>query len=646
MSSVKNCYMGKLLRVDLTSGEITTQDFGSEYIDLHVGGRGVSSKILYDEVPPEVAPLDPDNRLVIIPGALNGTGVPSASRTTVACRSPLTDMHGDGHAGAPWGGELKRAGYDGLVIHGKAKKPVYLAIDDDRVELREASHLWGKLTSQTHAKLRDEAGNHELHTVCIGPAGENQCYLSAIFHDGADKGTSARCGQGAVMGSKNLKAITTRGTKDVGIVDIPALKEAYREFLKIIQTDPHPVGGTRYGTCRFMYHRVKFGIHGAENWNWGEYDWQRLEPEIFRSDYQVKAGSCVTCPIRCRRDYRIVSGPFAGTTAKVEWETIARSMTCGIKDPEPVIAWSNICNHYGMDIEGTGDTVAFAMECSEHGLISKKDADGLELRFGNVEALLELTRKIAMAEGDLAKILAKGTKRAAQSIGQGSERFAMHAKGGEMTAGDPRGMPVRAVSYATSTRGSDHLRSNPYIEEIMTPAEAKQWWGSEEAADISGGLKGKGKMLKFSEDLVTIGDVLGLCKFAFYRSATFPWLYQKGVTLATRFYNACSGRNLSEKEMLAVGERTWNVEKAYNTRCGATRKDDSIPKRFFEEPLKGGGPSGGTVVDRGKFDAILDEYYDDRGYDRSSGLPKREMFERLGLKTIADDLGTRNKLAK
>jgi aldehyde:ferredoxin oxidoreductase len=309
-----------------------------------------------------------------------------------------------------------------------------------------------------------------------------------------------------------------------------------------------------------------------------------------------------------------------------------------------VIAWANICNHYGLDIEGTGDTVAFAMECFEAGILTEKDTDGLTLGFGNVDAFINLTRRIALREGDLANVLAEGTKRAAEKIGQGSERFAMHVKGGEMTAGDPRGMPVRAVSYATSTRGSDHLRSNPYIEEIMTPEEALEWWGSEEAADIERGVKGKGRMLKFSEDLVTIGDILGLCKFAFYRSATFPYLYRKGVHLATRLYNACSGRDLSEQELLMAGERTWNIEKAYNTRCGATRADDIIPDRFFKEPLRGGGPSGGTVVERDKFERILEEYYEDRRFDPETGLPTRTGLERLGLKEIADDLETRGKL--
>lgn len=644
MNDIKNCYAGKILRVDLTAGTIKTEPFGPELSDLFIGGRGVASKILYDEVPPEVGVFDPENLLIITPGALHGTGVPAASRTTVTARSPLTDMHGDGHSGAQWGGELKRAGYDVLIIKGQSEKPVYLSIDDDRVELRSAENLWGKLTSQTHAALRDQSGIPDLQTVCIGPAGENRVRLSGVFHNGADKGVNARCGLGAVMGAKNLKAIATRGTKDVGVVDIEALKQAHREYVDIIRTDPHPVGGTKYGTCRFMYHRVNFGIHGAENWNFGEYEWQKLDPEIFRSDYQIKAASCVACPICCRRDYRVVSGPFAGTTAKVEWETIARSMTCGIKEPEAVIAWANICNHYGLDIEGAGDTVAFAMECFQEGILTEKDTDGLNLRFGDVDSFLEMTRRIAMREGDLADILAEGTKRAAEKIGQGSERFAMHVKGGEMTAGDPRGMPVRAVSYATSTRGSDHLRSNPYIEEIMKPDEALQWWGSEEAVDIANGLEGKGRMLKFSEDLVTIGDILGLCKFAYYRSAAFPWLYEKGVTLAARFYNACSGRNLSEDELLQAGERTWNIEKAYNTRCGATRADDTIPERFFIEPLKGGGPSGGTVVDRDKFEAILNEYYEDRKFDVETGMQTRVGLERLDLGDIADDLAARGFL--
>ncbi len=644
MAGTQNCYAGQILRVELTTGSITTDQFDERYIDRFVGGRGVASKVLYDEVPPEVDPFDPANRLIFSPGALHGTGAPAASRTTVTTRSPLTNMHGDGHAGAPWGGELKRAGYDLLIIQGRASKPVYLFIDDDQVELREAGHLWGRYTSQTHSRLRDELGDQDLCTVAIGPAGENRVRLAAVFHNGADKGTSARCGLGAVMGSKNLKAITTRGTNDVGVADIPGLKAAYQDYLDTIAVDPYCPPATKYGTCRFMMHRVKFGIHGAENWKYGDYNWHGLDPEIFRADYQVKAGACVACPVRCRRDYRITAGPLAGITAKVEWETIARSMTCGIKEAETVIAWANLCNHLGLDVEGMGDTIAFAMECFERGVLTAKDTDGLELRFGNVDAFLELTRRIALREGDLADKLAEGTRRAAEAIGQGSEQWAINVKGGEMTAGDPRGMPVRAVSYATSTRGGDHLRSNPYIEEIMTPDEARQWWGSEEAADIAQGLVGKGRMLKFSEDLVTLGDILGLCKFAFYRSATFPYLYKKGVHLATRLYNACAGRSLSEKEMLQVGERTWNIEKAYNTRCGADRKDDTIPRRFFEEPLQGGGPSGGAVVDREKFEKILDEYYQDRRFDVKSGLPTRAGLEDLGLGDIADDLAARGKL--
>ena len=641
----KNSYAGKMLRVDLTSGDITVQPFGREYIDLFIGGRGVASKVLYDEVGPEVKPLDPDNRLILVPGALHGTGAPAASRTTVAARSPLTGMHGDGHSGANWGGELKRAGYDLLIVQGRAEKPVYLFIDDDHVELRDATGLWGMFTSETHARLRDIHRMPELHTVTIGPAGENRVRLAGVFHDGADEGVSARCGLGAVMGSKNLKAIATRGTGDVGLADVKRFREAYQEYLDVIAVDPYVPPATKYGTCRFMGHRVKFGIHGAENWRYGEYPWETLDPEIFRADYQIKAGACVACPVRCRRDYRIRSGPYAGITAKLEWETIARSMTCGITDIEAVIAWSNLCNHYGLDIEGMGDTVAFGMECFERGIITEKDTGGLALKFGDPGAFLEMTRRIAMRKGEIANILAEGTKRAAAQIGQGSEKFAIHVKGGEMTAGDPRGMPVRAVSYATSTRGGDHLRSNPYIEEIATPEETLEWFGSEEAADLKHGIKGKGRMLKFSEDFVTIGDVLGLCKFAYYRSATFPYLYRKGVTIATKLYNACAGRDLSEGDMLMAGERAFNIEKAYNTRCGATRADDIIPERFFTEPLRGGGPSGGTVVERDKFEQILDEYYEDRRFDVKTGLPTREGLERLGLAYIADDLAARGKLA-
>ncbi len=251
--------------------------------------------------------------------------------------------------------------------------------------------------------------------------------------------------------------------------------------------------------------------------------------------------------------------------------------------------------------------------------------------------MFEATRRIAYREG-IGDLLAEGTKRAAEKIGKGAQRFAMQVKGVEMSAGDPRGMPVRAVSYATGTRGADHLRSNPYIEEFVTPKEAKKLFGSEEASDLRKGVKGKGRLLKWSEDFVTIGDLLGLCKFAFYRSATFEYLYKKGVELATRFYNACTGFDLTEEEMLMAGERAFNLEKAFNAREGIDRKYDTIPDRFFEEPLLGGGPSGGMVVERDKFERILDEYYEARMWDVKTGLQTRKGLERLGLKWVADSL--------
>jgi len=333
----------------------------------------------------------------------------------------------------------------------------------------------------------------------------------------------------------------------------------------------------------------------------------------------------------------ISSGRFTGTVAKMEWESIARAITCGVTDAESIIYQTRLSNMYGLDAESVGDTIAFAMECFEKGLITEKDTEGLELRFRNPDSMIELTKRIALRE-NIGDVLAEGTLRAASKIGKGSERFAMQIKGVEMSAGDPRGMPVRAVSYATGTRGADHLRSNPYIEEIATPTEAKQWFGSEEAADMKSGVKGKGRLVKWSEDFVTIGDLLGLCKFAYYRSATFEYLRRKGVEIATQLYNSITGLNLTDDEMMLAGERVFNVEKAFNTREGASRKEDTVPVRFFEEPLQGGGPSGGAVVDREKFERILDEYYQARGWHVDTGLPKISKLESLGLQDISSDL--------
>jgi aldehyde:ferredoxin oxidoreductase len=339
----------------------------------------------------------------------------------------------------------------------------------------------------------------------------------------------------------------------------------------------------------------------------------------------------------CRREFKVSSGKYADTVTKMEWESIARAITCGVTDADSVIYQTRLNNMYGLDAESTGDTIAFAMECYERGLLTKEDTGGLMLKFRDPDIMIELTRRIALREG-IGDLLAEGTKRAASKIGRGAERYAMQIKGVEMSAGDPRGMPVRAASYATGTRGADHLRSNPYVEEIATPAEAKEWFGSEEAADIKNGVKGKGRLLKWSEDFVTLGDLLGLCKFAYYRSATFEYLRRKGVEIATKLYNSITGFSLSMDEMMLAGERVFNVEKAFNTREGASRRDDTIPARFFEEPLLGGGPSGGAVVDRDRFERILDEYYEARGWRLDDGAPRLWKLEQLGLREVAEDL--------
>jgi len=642
MARKRGTYAGKILRIDLSTGKMEKQELDLDLAHKYIGGRGLASRTLYNEVPPEVTPFDPANRLLFTPGALLGTAVPAASRTTATAKSPTTGMFGDGHSSGHWGAALKAAGYDMLIIQGAAERPVYIWINNDKTEIRDASQFWGKTTMETDQLLRQTLGNREIGTVVIGPAGEKRVRLAGIFSDGI-MGTFARTGLGAVMGSKNLKAIATHGTRDIGLVDIEAFKKAYQDYLQVISVDPYVPPATKYGTCRFMYHRVKFGIHGAHNWRLGDFDWKPLDPEVFRSGYQVKASSCPMCPIRCRREYRIPSGKYAGTVTKMEWETIARCMTCGVNDPEAVIYFSHLCNQYGLDVEGVGDTIAFAMECYEKGLLGDKDTEGLSLNFGDPEALLEMTRRIAFRQG-LGDILAEGTRRAARAIGQGAEYFAMQVKGSEMSAGDPRGMPVRAVSYATSTRGADHLRSNPYVEELITPEEGVKNFGSAEAADIFQGLKGKGKLLAWSENFVTIGDLLGLCKFAYYRSATLTYLRRKGIELATRFYNAGNGTKLTEEEMVAAGERCFNIEKAFNTREGAGREQDIIPERFFKEGLAGGGPSSGAVVDRQKFDLILNEYYEARGWNEKTGWPKKDTLNRLGLQDIAKDLGQRKKL--
>jgi len=635
----KGGYSGKILRVDLSNEKQVVEDLDPEFARMFIGGRGFGSIILYRELQPRIDPLSLDNIVVITPGALTGTAAPAASRTTITFKSPLSSLHGDSTSSGFFGANLKHCGYDSLVISGKASNPVYIAVQNEKVEIHDASKLWGKLTDDTHKMLKDELDTPDLATVSIGPAGEKLVRYASVMTDGG-LGAHARCGGGAVFGSKNLKAIAARGSKDIRIADIQGFKQAFQDYLEVISVDPYVPPAKKYGTPRFIYHRAKFGIHGAENWRYGPYEWSGVDPDLLRNEYAIKAASCPNCPVMCRREFKVNSGKYAGTIAKMEWESIARAITCGVTDAESVIYQTKLNNMYGLDAESTGDTIAFAMECYEKGLLTNEDTGGLELRFRDPNAMIELTRRIALREG-IGDLLAEGTRRAASKISKGSERFAMQIKGVEMSAGDPRGMPVRAVSYATGTRGADHLRSNPYIEEISTPAEAKQWFGSEEAADIKNGVRGKGSLVKWSEDFVTIGDLLGLCKFAYYRSATFEHLRKKGVEIATKLYNAITGSSLGSGDVMLAGERVFNVEKAFNTREGASRRDDTIPVRFFEEPLLGGGPSGGAVVDRDKFERILDEYYDARGWLVDTGLPRLEKLESLDLQEIARDLSRR-----
>ncbi len=632
----KGGYSGKILRIDLSKEKHKTEGLDFEFATKFIGGRGFGSAILYKEVKLGIDPLGPDNIIILTPGALTGTAAPAASRTTLTFKSPLSSLHGDAASSGFFGANLKYCGYDCMVVTGKASNPIYIAIQDDNVEIRDASKIWGKLVGDTHKLLREELEIHDLATVSIGPAGEKLVRYASVMTDGG-LGAHARCGGGAVFGSKNLKAIAARGHKGLGLADAEGFKTAFQEYLNVISVDPYVPPAKKYGTPRFIYHRAKFGIHGAENWRFGPYEWSGVDPELLRNEYSIKAASCPNCPIMCRREFMIGSGRFAGTVAKMEWESIARAITCGVTDAESIIYQTRLANMYGLDAESAGDTIAFAMECYEKGLLTEKEMEGLEISFRDSDSMIELTRRIALRE-NIGDILAEGTLRAASKIGKGSERFAMQIKGVEMSAGDPRGMPVRAVSYATGTRGADHLRSNPYIEEIATPNEAKRWFGSEEAADMKSGVKGKGRLVKWSEDFVAIGDLLGLCKFAYYRSATFEYLRRKGIEIATRLYNSITGLNLTNDEMMLAGERVFNVEKAFNTREGASRKDDTIPVRFFEEPLLGGGPSGGAVVDREKFKLILDEYYLARGWHVDTGLPKLGKLESLGLQDISQDL--------
>ena len=649
-------YAGKTLRIDLTKKKISKEILSKPRVEKYLGGRGADAKILFDELEPTINPLHSDNILCISTGPITGLLGPTTGRVNVATKSPLTDIYGNSNAGSDWGSELKYAGFDNIIIRGKASKPVYLCIDDDHVELKDAGFLWGEGVFETTLALQEEHRGYDTKVAAIGPAAENGVlYCSIIFNlwDAA-----GRTGTGTVMGSKNLKAITVSGSGELKVADSERYLDIVRDGWLGILNDPGFLSGEHQalGTPICVNWGDALGWLPTRNFRETTFEGaDSISGEEFRDKYSTRTSpipggrACMSCPNRCKRFGRIESGKYAGTRGSIEFEGIAAfGSKCGISDLEAVFHAYTLANDYGMDCVSCGNVIATFMELVEEGIL--EDVDKLGLRFGNADAMVEMVHRIAHKQNKMGALGALGAHKAALKIGKKAVDYTTAIKGIDTIACDPRVAKGFGFTYAISSRGSDHLRTHVVFEMIRMPPEiGKELFGSEGACNLMS-YDGKVNLVLWHEDLAAITDSIGSCRFmhgSYYAQYPIPELLgklrKKKNVNSIKYHDwisAATGMKIDYKKLLNIGHRIVNIERALNTRFGIRRKDDQLPKKFLQ-PIQT-GPKKGHCFSKKKLEEMLDEYYTSRGWDLKTGLLKKSELLKLEMNDVLTDLERKN----
>ncbi|MFH1422468.1 MAG: aldehyde ferredoxin oxidoreductase family protein [Planctomycetota bacterium] len=595
-----NGWIGKILRVNLSDGSIREEAADKAVWPQYLGGRGYGAYVLFNEVGPDIKPLDEKNLLIFATGALTGTKAPTPSRYSVTTKSPLTGTICDANSGGKWGVELKKCGYDALIISGKSNSHVYLNITDSSVEIKPAASLWGKDTLTACRILREE-NNKNASVLCIGVAGENLVKISSIINDGSR--SLARGGSGAVMGSKNLKAIVTKGNKKINIADEEKMQFFSYEANKLLRAHPLTSKGLpEFGTAILMEVINAAGILPARNFQDSQFsNASNVSGVAIVEKIMTGRAGCYGCVIRCTRKTKTKTAEGEGPEYESAW---ALGPDCGIDDLETVAEANYLCNLLGLDTISTGATIACAMELGEKGIFETR------IRFGQNDKIKKLIRQIACREG-IGDELAEGSKNFA--LKHNAEYYSMSVKGLEMPAYDPRGAQGQGLGYATSNRGACHLRGGYLIapELLGVPRIINRF--------CSVGKAGHAVHL---QNLGAALDSLAACRFASFALSEVVW---------ARLLTAVTGINYNSEELMKTGERIYNLERMYNIREGFSRKDDSLPKRLQEEPVKN-GPAKDCVV---RLQEMLDEYYEFRGWN-NNGVPTDKKLKELGLKELCD----------
>lgn len=619
---LKGGYTGNVLRINLTEKTFKEEALREDVAAKYLGGAGVGIKYMFDEVPAKCDPLGASNNLYFSFGPLCGTSTPCASRVVVVTKSPVTGAVAKSTGGGFFPAEVKFAGYDMLIIEGQAEKPIWLWLKDGRVSFRDAKHLWGLNTMDAQQVIKDDLGDQNVRIACIGQSGENLGAFASIVNE---RHVSGRKGVGAVMGSKNLKAIAVRGEIPVGINDPQAFDEARKLMLNAMKGShslyPH---FSKNGTNATVDVTSSLGIFPTKNFsNTGEWDpIDQLGAEVGRGFNKTRE-TCYKCPVFCSQVKQAKAGPYKGIASVPEFETIYSfgGMTL-MTSLDEIIAADKLCDEYGMDTMSCGAAIAFAMELYDKGILTIDDLDGIDLKWGNAEAMVTMVHKIAHRDG-IGNVLADGVRKAAQRIGKGAVKYALHVKGLELPGYDVRGAKAQGLGYATSFTGAEHNMgySAQEVYSVPVPYPVDRF-----------AFEGKGKLTKWNQDIRAAACDCGpMCGFVMTMA-----FGENCLQNTADIVNALSGSNYSAEDIRDCGERVNNIARIFNIREGFTRADDDLPDRIKNEPLMAGG-SKGAHIPQAELDFMLDEFYEARGWTKE-GIPTREKLISLGMEEEMKEL--------
>lgn len=609
-----NGYMGKILRVDLSAGEMRDEPINEEYARAFVGGSGLAARIIYDMIDGDTDPLGPENPLVLMTGPLVGTAMPSAGRCSVCALSPLTRIWGEANTGGFFGPELRFAGYDGVVITGQAKKPVWLSIVNGRAELHDAADLWGSDTYATQERVRQALGESKARVACIGVAGENQVKMAAVINDNGR--AAGRTGMGAVMGSKKLKAIAVRGSAKVPLANPDGLKAAAREINTYLKDDVSAMSFSLAGTACYVDMALMWGDMPTRYYQQGEWEGAgNLSGTLIADQYLNRKSSCYRCPIGCGRETRAPSYGLDKVDGP-EYETLgAFGSMAMVDDLEAVIYAGHLCNLHGLDTISAGCTIALACEMFERGILSTADTGGLEIRYGDIKTTHRLIEMIARRDG-FGDVLAEGSAALAEQFGV--PELAVTVNRLEVPMHDPRAFTGMTVSYALSPRGACHMEGDMYGVDVGQCPVPELGIPPGDRFDTS---EEKGRISARNQAWRNLSNALTLCHFM-----------NPGIDLVLAAVNSVTGWNLEAEDLMTLGKRIVTLKRMLNLRRGLTRANERLPDLLLK-PLKDGGTEG-TVPD---VEALLSGAYAEYGWDPETGRPSQETLKMLGLAELSYD---------